>query len=269
MPLLPSPALRPPSSAAHPGHSKAEAFIAYPTKLRCPERPVKGPRVIAVRRAPKDLAVVVLSARVGCLRKAAAPRLVQPLHHAPAQPLQAEPVGSVGRGRVPPGSGQRVPVGPVLRFRRDVQPLRLAQQPILLSRPRRQPSNVMLGVLPAHIGHRSIASPRLRIVRIVRTPSLSTACRPFVDRHLEHARRERVRNRHLNHRIVLIAAPGIFLSTHQEAPGLDAHQGGTLRAVSELDQGACGFRPVEISRERAKGNCQNDGRRYREPPSRH
>ena len=114
MPLLPSPALRPPSSAAHPGHSKAEAFIAYPRKLRCPERPVKGPRVIAVRRAPKDLAVVVLSARIGCLRKAAAPRLVQPLHHAPTQPLQAEPVGSVGRGRVPPGSGQRVPVGPVL-----------------------------------------------------------------------------------------------------------------------------------------------------------
>ena len=85
MPLLPSPALRPRSCAAHPGHSRAEAFIAYPRRLRCLERPVKGPWVIAVRRAPKDLAVIDFSARAGCVRNAAAPRLVQPLHHAPAQ----------------------------------------------------------------------------------------------------------------------------------------------------------------------------------------
>ena len=258
-----------PCAAFCPGDSKAEAFIAYPTKLRRPARPVNGPRVIAGRRAPQDPAIVVLFARIGRFRKAAAPRLVQPLHYAPAQPLQAEQVGSAGRGYMPRGSGQRIPVGPGLRFRRDVQPLRLAQQPVFLSRLRRQPPNVLLRVLPAHIGHGSIASSRLRNARIVRTPSLSTACRPFVDRHLEHARRERVRNRHLNHGIVLIAAPGIFLSTHQEAPGLDAHQGGALRAVSEPDQGAFGLRPVAISRERIKCNCQNDGLRYREPSSRH
>ena len=79
---------------------------------------------------------------------------------------------------------------------RHVFPLRLAQQPIVLSRLAGQPAYVLLGIVPAHVDDRTRPPAPALVVGIVRAPSGLVARIPLRERHLVHPHRERLREGH-------------------------------------------------------------------------
>ena len=148
-----------------------------------------------------------------------------------------------------------LPVSPVPRrdgaAARDVLPLRLARQSVLLPGPPRQPPHVCLRFLPVHAHHRfrvglqeSGRAPTHAVdvaetavdhdpaVEAGRLPARGHVALVLPPRHLVHADRERSRDRHPTPRPFVLVLPLLRRRrSHQEAPRRHHHQLGTLLAI--------------------------------------
>ena len=136
----------------------------------------------------------------------------------PAAPASVT-VRSVAANSVPPVIARLRPRS------RHVLPLRLAQQPISLTRLPRQPPHVFPRILPAHVDDRTGPPSPAPVSGIVSTSAAPATRIPLTKRHLVHPHRYRLSYRHSVHRSFIIAPPFLTRRTaHHETPRTHNHQ---------------------------------------------
>ena len=210
-------------SIQRPGYAKTDIVVPGNGGATVAIRGTQVPRSVEPRAATQRTKATTSTSRPRATVRwrshvAAVPAVLHPLPNIPMHVMKPKRIRRERAHRhrplpVPALATGSVPVAPIVvrllrRYRparmkrarrtcpRHVLPLRLAQQPILLASLSRQPANVLLRVLPTHVDDRASPPTPTTVIGTVRATTGPAARVPLLDRHLVHAHRKRLRNRH-------------------------------------------------------------------------